>query len=73
MAEKVVALALKGEAWAVQHVADRLDGRAAVEATVNIQQSADVRVLSDDELMALIAKQNAMAAAAERKEDETLQ
>src|SRR5262249_51300093 len=32
IAEKAVALAVKGEAWAVQHIADRLDGRAATEA-----------------------------------------
>jgi hypothetical protein len=69
VAEKAVALALKGEPWAVQHVAERMDGKAATEAVVTVQQSGEVRQLSDDELMAIIAKQ----AIAERKEDETLQ
>ena len=36
IAEKVVDLAVAGENWAVQMVADRLDGKPHQESTVNI-------------------------------------
>jgi hypothetical protein len=57
----------------MQQIGDRLDGRAATEAVVTIAQSGDVRQLSDDELLAILAKQQAAVAATERKDDETLQ
>jgi hypothetical protein len=56
VAEKAVALALKGEGWAIQHIADRIDGRAAVEATITVNSQQDMRAMSDEELQALIRK-----------------
>lgn len=36
LAERLVELALAGEGWAMQQIADRLDGKPAQEATVDI-------------------------------------
>jgi hypothetical protein len=52
---------------------DRMDGRAAVEAAITPTYQQDTKMLSDEELLALIATQQAAVAASERKEDETLQ
>jgi hypothetical protein len=59
LCEKVYALALKGEPWAVNCVLDRIDGRPASETALSVTHQQDIRVLSDDELMAIIAKQKA--------------
>jgi hypothetical protein len=59
VAAKAVALALKGEGWAIQHIADRIDGRAAVEATITVNNQQDMRAMSDEALQALINKQKA--------------
>lgn len=36
LAEKLIEFALAGEGWAMQQIADRLDGKPAQEATVDI-------------------------------------
>ena len=54
----------------MQHIADRLDGRAATEATLTLQTNQQVRELSDEEILALIAKQQAAIAAQEAKDEE---
>jgi hypothetical protein len=38
VAEKLVACALAGEPWAIQQIADRLDGKPAQEAIVDITE-----------------------------------
>jgi hypothetical protein len=57
IAQKVVSLAMEGEGWACCMVADRLEGRPATEATVNIMSQRPIRDLSDDELTAMILAQ----------------
>jgi hypothetical protein len=57
LAEKVYELALQGESWACHMIADRLEGRPAVETTLNVSRHQDVREYSDQELLALIAAQ----------------
>ena len=73
LVEKVYALALKGEPWAAQCVLDRVDGKAAVEQTLTMVHQGEVRQLSDDELMAILVKQQAAVAATEKDETATLQ
>ena len=41
LAEKVYALAMKGESWAAHLVMDRVDGRAAMEAAATIKSPVD--------------------------------
>lgn len=48
IAERLVAEAMAGESWAIQQVADRLDGKPAQESTVTVHRVT--RELSDDEL-----------------------
>lgn len=50
--EKLFDLAAKGEAWAIQMLADRLDGKAA--QTVNVVRNE--RDLSDDDLANIAAE-----------------
>jgi hypothetical protein len=52
-------------------VLDRTVGRAAVEAVVTVQSNQEVAQLSDDELLAMIAAQQ--AARAKDEERGTLQ
>lgn len=54
IAEKVVDLAVSGEAWAVREVADRLDGKPAQESTVTIDDKRDATDWTREELGALI-------------------
>jgi hypothetical protein len=49
-------------------VFDRTDGKAAIEATLSVK-TQEVQALSDEELMALIAKQQAASAAKEKDEE----
>lgn len=53
LADKLVAEALNGESWAMQQVADRLDGKPAQESTVTINRPP--RELSDHELTDIAA------------------
>ncbi len=65
IAEKLVALAEQGEAWAVQQVADRLDGKPAQESTVTIEKR-DATDWTRDELVAFLNNaRNGSAGAAE--------
>ena len=57
LAEKVYELALQGESWACHMIADRLEGRPAVETTLNVARRRDLREYDDQELLALIAAQ----------------
>jgi ribosomal 50S subunit-associated protein YjgA (DUF615 family) len=54
IAEKVVDLALAGESWAVQTVADRLDGKPAQEQSVTIDDRRDLIDYTDVELTELL-------------------
>jgi hypothetical protein len=54
IAEKVVELALNGESWAVQQVADRLDGKPAQDTTVTIDDKRDATDWSRAELVSFI-------------------
>lgn len=65
IAEKLVACAVEGESWAVQQVADRLDGKPAQESTVTIDDKRDATDWTRDELVAFLndAKQSSNGAA----------
>ena len=54
IAEKAADLAVAGEAWAVAHVADRLDGKPAQESTVHVNR-VSAQQLGDDELADIAA------------------
>jgi hypothetical protein len=60
IAQKVVDEAMKGEGWACNMVADRLEGRPLTE--INFMTQRPIRELSDDELQALILEQQAKLA-----------
>src|SRR6516162_11959200 len=57
LAEKVYELALQGEAWACNMIADRLEGKPGFETTLNVARCRDLREYDDQELLALIAAQ----------------
>ena len=50
IAEKLVEAAMEGEAWAIQQVADRLDGKPAQAVSI----TATVQDMTDDELQSRI-------------------
>jgi len=54
IAEKLVECALKGDSWAVQQVADRLDGKPAQDQTVTIDDKRDSTDWTRDELVAFL-------------------
>lgn len=54
IAEKLVDCAVAGESWAIQQVADRLDGKPAQESTVTIDDKRDATDWTRDELVALL-------------------
>jgi len=54
IAEKIVDLAVAGESWACQMVADRLDGKPAQESTVTIDDKRDATDWSREELVSFI-------------------
>ena len=54
IAEQLVTKALEGDGWAIQTIADRLDGKPAQESNVNVTNRT-IRELSDLELAARIA------------------
>jgi hypothetical protein len=56
LCEKVWAAALKGDPWAINCVLDRLDGRPMMESQLTVMRR-DIRTYSDEELQAIIAKQ----------------
>ena len=53
IADRLVTEAIAGEGWAIQQVADRLDGKPAQEATMTILRA--VTELTDSEIAARIA------------------
>ena len=59
--EKLVDCALAGDAWAVQQVADRLDGKPAQDSTVTIEKR-DATDWSLSELVALFHERRAARA-----------
>ena len=54
IAERVTDLAVAGESWACQMIADRLDGKPAQEATVTVY--SEFTQLTDDQIAARIAE-----------------
>src|SRR6516164_8742487 len=56
IAEKLVDAALDGQSWAIQQVADRIDGKPAQESTVNIKEKREASDWTREELMAILAK-----------------
>ena len=54
IAEKLVTCALNGESWAIQQVADRLDGKPAQESTVTIDDKRDATDWTRDELVSFL-------------------
>jgi len=57
IAEKLVDAALDGHSWAIQQVADRIDGKPAQESTVNFKEKREASDSTREELMAILAKQ----------------
>lgn len=51
LADKLVECALKGEGWAMQQIADRLDGKPAQESTVTIDDKRDATDWTREELV----------------------
>ena len=56
IAEKLVDAALEGHSWAIQQVADRIDGKPAQESTVNVKEKREASDWTREELMAILAK-----------------
>lgn len=54
IANKLVDCAVAGESWAIQQVADRLDGKPAQESTLNVNRMS-ASELPDDELADIAA------------------
>ena len=54
IAEKLVACALNGDSWAIQQVADRLDGKPAQEANLTIDDKRDATDWTRAELVAFL-------------------
>jgi len=54
IADKLVEEALKGESWAIQQVADRLDGKPAQESTVTIDDKRDATDWTRGDLVAFL-------------------
>src|SRR6195256_3290904 len=48
IAEKLIECAINGEAWAIQQIGDRLDGRPQQEATVGALSQASAEDLRED-------------------------
>jgi hypothetical protein len=53
LAEKLYEQAMKGEAWAMCQIADRLDGKPAQASTLTLEDNRPASQLSDEELMAI--------------------
>ena len=53
---RVVDAALEGQSWAIQQVADRIDGKPAQESTVNVKEKREASDWTREELMAILAK-----------------
>lgn len=54
LADKLVDFALAGEGWAMQQIADRLDGKPAQESTVTIDDKRDATDWSREELVTFL-------------------
>ena len=54
LAEKLVDFALAGEGWAMQQIADRLDGKPAQESTVILDDKRDATDWTRGELVAFL-------------------
>lgn len=54
LAEKLIDCALEGEGWAMQQIADRLDGKPAQESTVTIDDKRDATDWTRDELVSFL-------------------
>lgn len=52
--ERLAEAAMAGESWAVQQVADRLDGKPPQESTVTIDDKRDATDWTRDELVAFL-------------------
>jgi hypothetical protein len=56
IAEKLVDAALDGQSWAIQQVADRIDGKPAQESTVNVNEKREATDWTREGLLALLEK-----------------
>ena len=59
LADKLIDFALAGEGWAMQQIADRLDGKPAQESTVTIDNKRDATDWTRDELVAFLSERRA--------------
>ena len=65
LAEKLYDQAMKGEGWAMQQIADRLDGKPAQESTVTVRSELDQ--MDDRELRDFIKREIATNPAVDAK------
>jgi hypothetical protein len=68
LADKLVDFAMAGEGWAMQQIADRLDGKPAQESTVTIDDKRDATDWTRDELVAFLRDAAADRAGTPEKE-----
>ncbi len=54
IAEKLVDAAMGGQGWAIQQIADRLDGKPAQESTMTIENKRNATDWTRDELVAFL-------------------
>ncbi len=54
IADKLTECALNGEGWAIQQVADRLDGKPAQEQNITVDDKRDAADWTRDELVAFL-------------------
>lgn len=59
LAEKLVDFAMAGEGWAMQQIADRLDGKPAQESTVTFDDKREATDWSREELVAFLNERRA--------------
>jgi len=71
IAEKLVECAIDGESWAIQQVADRMDGKPHSESTLNVNDNRSLTELADAEIVARIAELRAGRAEPVGRDGET--
>ena len=70
-AEKLLSCAAEGEAWAIQQLADRLDGKPTQQVDMTVKR--EPRELSDEDLHAIAGGSSEGAAASQAGEEKPTQ
>lgn len=69
IAEKLADAALAGESWAIQQVADRIDGKPSQEVNATIEDRSPFVTMTDDELSKYVAARIADFSGSDRGEE----